>query len=385
MFEKLISRLFKRNKTQGVNKNTISNDEPKSLNNESRPNNASSMPHSGNVSPTPLVSSASEAYDIPIPTRTVNISVTSLNRLDFLFYDYLLGPSQTSTTLNPIEQYILTRVNIALKSPETVLTNFPVLPQTVITLSNLLNDPDFDLKAFITVVEKEPSIATELMKKANSPFYKRGEKEVINLQQAFMFMGANDIKEFVLNRFVKDLCQQKPVYFKTFGEKIWLHSQDVASVAKDLAKQRKQNADAAYTIGLMHDLGKVVIFQFMVEAFKTIHPDFKQDSLVFKKFLSEKSMRLSVELMKIWNMPSLIINVVQAQTETINTLDTLEPLAAILYEANLISEISLSYKSGYLQAEECESLLMDTKLREDAKQYLRQSLNIDLEGAPLAD
>jgi hypothetical protein len=134
----------------------------------------------------------------------------------------------------------------------------------------------------------------------------------------------------------------------------------------------------------MHDLGKVVIFQFMVEAFRMINPDFKQDSLVFKKFLSEKSMRLSVELMKIWNMPSLISNVVQQQTKVINTLDALEPLAATLFEANLISEISLSYHGGKIQSEEIESLLMDTKLTEDAKQYLRQSLNIGNEGAPLA-
>jgi HD-like signal output (HDOD) protein len=387
MFEKLISRLFKRNSAQGTNKKNISNDEPSLANNSGGPdsaalsNSTAALPISRNVS---HGSAVSETHNIPVPTRTVNISVASLNRLDFLFYDYLLGVSQTSTTLNPIEQYILTRVNSALKSPESVLTHFPVLPQTVITLSNLLNDPNFDLQDFIKVVEKEPSIATELMKKANSPFYKRGDKEVLNLQQAFMFMGASDIKEYVLNRFVKNLCQQKPVYFKTFGEKIWSHSQDVASVAKDLAKQRKENADAAYTIGLMHDLGKVVIFQFMVEAFKTINPDFKQDSLVFKKFLSEKSMRLSVELMKIWNMPSLITNVVQAQTKAITTLDSLEPLAAILYEANLISEISLTFKGGKIQPEEIESLLMDTKLREDAKHYLRQSLNIDEEGAPLA-
>ncbi|MEI8648011.1 hypothetical protein P4S73_09165 [Paraglaciecola sp. Hal342] len=62
--------------------------------------------------------------------------------------------SKSSTTLNPIEQYILTRVNHALKSPESVLTHFPVLPQSVIALTNLLNNPDFDLQAFIKVVEK---------------------------------------------------------------------------------------------------------------------------------------------------------------------------------------------------------------------------------------
>lgn len=373
MFEKLISRLFKRSRAsnaadndKGVPNNTVNTAANPQQNNTRKLANSTEKTSDNTV----------ESYDIPIPTRTVNISVASLNRLDFLFYDYLLGPSQTSTTLNPIEQYILTRVNHALKSPYSVLTHFPVLPQSVISLTNLLNNPDFNLQSFIKVVEQEPSIATELMKKANSPAYKRGDKDITNLQQAFMFMGANDIKEFVLNRFIKNLCQQKPIYFKTFGEKIWLHSQDVAIVAKTLAARRKQNADAAYTIGLMHDLGKVVIFQFMVEAFKVIDPDFKQDSLVFKKFLSEKSMLLSVELMKIWNMPSVIIDVVQGQVEDVTNVDDLDPMTAILFEANLISEISLSYQDGHIQPAEFESLVSNTKLRGDAKLLLREILNI---------
>jgi HD-like signal output (HDOD) protein len=373
MFEKLISRLFKRNKSVG------GKDSEKKLSaqrsNTQRAHNHYQETHPDN-STEQNTNELIDASHIPVPKRTVTISVASLNRIDFLFYDYLLGRSQTSTTLNPIEQYILARVNQALKSPESVLTHFPVLPQSVIVLTNLLNDPDFDLQSFIKVVEQEPSIATELMKKANSPAYKRGDKDITNLQQAFMFMGANDIKEFVLNRFIKNLCQQKPIYFKTFGEKIWLHSQDVACVAKALAGQRKQNADAAYTIGLMHDLGKVVIFQFMVEAFKMVDPDFKQDSLVFKKFLSEKSMLLSIELMKIWNMPSLIIDVVQGQVSDFSHLDELEPMAAILFEANLISEISLSYQDGHIQPAEFELLVGGSKLREDAKSLLREIVNI---------
>lgn len=370
MFEKLLSRLFKRAHSAKTHSIHNQNTPTAALEPQSKNDSGSNAQAQGNVT---------DNYDIPVPTRTVNISVASLNRLDFLFYDFLLGVSRSSTTLNPIEQFILTRVNHALKSPESVLTHFPVLPKSVITLTNLLNDPDFDLQAFIKVVEQEPSIATELMKAANSPAYKRGDKEVTNLQQAFMFMGANDIKEFVLNRFVKNLCQQKPIYFKTFGEKIWLHSQEVATVAKALANQRRQNGDAAYTIGLMHDLGKVVIFQFMVEAFQAVDPNFKQDSLVFKKFLSEKSMLLSVELMKLWNMPKLIIDVVQAQTQEINTVNELAPMAQVLFEANLISEISLSYQGGHIKPVEFELLLSNTKLRDDAKQLLCDILGLDFD------
>lgn len=369
MFQKLISRLFNRSTVAPKQADAAARKTPEEL--TSIKVNQPEI----NIERPP----ASDLPDIPVPERSIKVSIASFNRIEFLFYDFLLGPSVTSSTLNPIEQYILTRVNYALKNPQAVLTHFPVMPQSVFTLTNLLNDADFNLHEFIAVVEKEPSIASELMKKANSPAYKRGNNEITDLRQAFMLIGASDIKDFVLNKFVKNLCHQKPIYFRAFGEKIWLHSQEVASIARSLAKQRNQDADGAYIIGLMHDLGKIVIFQFMVEAFQKAHPDFKQDSLVFKKFLSEKSMLLSVELMKIWAMPSLIVDVVKQQTCKISNLSDLEPLAATLYEANLISEISLTYQAGNFEDFELDEMLANTLLRDDAQQFLRDSLVINNE------
>ncbi|GAA6184050.1 MULTISPECIES: HDOD domain-containing protein [Alteromonadaceae] len=366
MFEKLISRLFKRTTPKPAVKTPLV-----------KTSAAIDSAKSGLPEVTKQASPAeSNLPDIPVPAKSITLSVASFNRLEFLFYDYLLGPSETSTTLNPLEQYILTRVNHALKNPQDVLTHFPVLPQSVLTLTNLLNDPDFNLTEFIKVIEQEPSIASELMKKANSPAYKRGNNEITDLQKAFMLMGAKDIKEFVLNGFVKNLCHQKPIYFKAFGEKVWLHSQEVAVLAKTLAQARNLNADAAYIIGLMHDLGKIVIFQFMVEAFQKSHPDFKQDSLVFKKFLSQRSMLLSVELMKIWEMPSLIIEVVKDQTISISKISELSPLSATLFEANLMSEISLTFQAGDYDELALEEMLAEALLSDQAKDLLKQNLGI---------
>ncbi|MFA3791083.1 HDOD domain-containing protein [Aliiglaciecola sp. SL4] len=372
MFEKLISRLFKRTKPK-VTTSASSGNAPQA---KSSPV-ISATKRELTETPKQAAPAESNLPDIPVPSKSITISVASFNPLEFLFYDYLLGPSETSTTLNPLEQYILTRVNHALKNPQDVLTHFPVLPQSVLTLTNLLNDPDFNLTEFIKVIEQEPSIASELMKVANSPAYKRGENEITDLQKAFMLMGAKDIKEFVLNGFVKKLCHQKPIYFKAFGEKVWLHSQEVATLAKYLAKARNLNADAAYIIGLMHDLGKIVIFQFMVEAFQKSHPDFKQDSLVFKKFLSQRSMLLSVELMKIWKMPSLIIDVVKDQTISISNISELSPLSATLFEANLMSEISLTFQAGNFDEAALEEMLKDAILSEQAKALLKHNLGID--------
>ena len=75
-------------------------------------------------------------------------------------------------------------------------------------------------------------------------------------------------------------------------------------------------------------------------------------------------------------MPSVIIDVVQGQVEDFTNVNDLDPMTAILFEANLISEVSLSYQDGHIQPAEFELLVSSTKLRDDAKLLLREILNI---------
>lgn len=359
MFEKLLKKLFKTpppqvNDAPSVYETAFRN--TPTIETSEVPGTQQSPLHKANTSESPADS----------PQRTIKVDINSLDRREFLFYDYLLGPSQSSCTLNPLEQFILTRVNFALKKPQAVLAHVPVLPKSVVRLTRLLNDPDFNLMEFISIVEKEPSVASEIVKVANSANYNHSGKEITNLKQAFMLLGAKDVKHHVLAHFVKDMCKVSPVYFRNFGEKIWQHSYDVATVAEQLAKSRNEDENAAYLIGLMHDLGKIVIFQFMVEAFKTMHPDYKQDSLVFKKFLSDKSMQLSVSLLKVWNMPKLIIEVVSEMAKTAPDSNRPSPLAQVLIDANLICELCVLKRDTEISDESFNTLLHSSNLAEDA-------------------
>ena len=365
MFEKLLTALFSKPEEP-------TSDEPSIYETAFRPTGSTS--HAPAVSASRASLSQQESATSASP-QTLKVDIDTLDRRAFLFYDHLLGPSKSSSTLNPLEQHILSRVDLALKKPQAVLAHVPVLPQSVLTLTRLLNDPEFSLIEFVTVVEKEPSVASEIIRVANGSRYNHSGKDITNLKQAFMLLGANDVKEHVLAHFVRDMCKVSPVYFRNFGDKIWQHSFDVATTAQTLAEHRGEDPNSAYLMGLMHDLGKIVIFQFMVEAFKTMHPDYKQDSLVFKKFLSEKSMQLSVELMKTWEMPSLIIKVSEEMAEHSDAValnqTEVSPLGRILIEANLISELLMLHRDTDLANEDFTALVNASALSEGGLELLQ--------------
>ena len=75
-------------------------------------------------------------------------------------------------------------------------------------------------------------------------------------------------------------------------------------------------------------------------------------------------------------MPTLIVDVVRQQANKVSALSGIDPLAATIYEANLISEISLTYQAGNFEDFELEEMLENSLLTEEAQQFLRESLAI---------
>ena len=74
-----------------------------------------------------------------------------------------------------------------------------------------------------------------------------------------------------------DQYYQKPFnMYKTTGQAIWQHAYNVALIASEIAKFLEQDTDALYMAGLMHDIGKVVMADFLVREVDTVRDEREQ-------------------------------------------------------------------------------------------------------------
>lgn len=297
----------------------------------------------------------------------------SLKKSELLFYDYLLGPSKSDSKITALEYDILVQVNEALSNPDKALENFPKLPQSLNKLMGFLGADDFDLTEFCKVVEHDPTVATQLIAVANSAQYNHSGKDITDIKQAFMLLGSKGVKQHVLQGFVKNLSKVSPIYFKTFGEKIWTHSDDTATICRHLATKRGLDAETAFLIGLVHDLGKIFIFKLMVDSFRRIHPDEKLESMVVKKLLQKKSMELSIFTIRKWDLPeiieSAITDLAHYQKQKPKT-----PLGQLLMEANCVSELCLVLESKLITLDNFKVEVSLLRLPDDAQSYIDQRL-----------
>lgn len=359
MFVDLFSKLFKRKKR--TKSPSVSNNKQV----ESSLTNATETVRSSNEDKQEKENTRQNARNAVL--AEIQNSKIKLRRADLLFYDYLLG-SQTTVEVSSLEQELLVNINHMLSNPAELLDSLPKLPQSVNQLMGLLDSDDFDVQTFCRVVEKDPTIATQLIAIANSAHYNPSGNEVSDIKRAFTLLGTQGVKEHVLLVFIKGLTNVPMAYYRTFGEKIWTHSDETAVICRELAQKRGLDPDTAFLIGLVHDIGKIFIFKLIVDVFRRSHPDEKLGSTVIKKLLHQKSLQLSVLITKQWKMPKVIVDAISdLAKQKQKSVDS--PYGCLLSDANFVNEWQLIIAAGLAIPEEFELSKIRKPLSEDACHY----------------
>ncbi|CAH6940122.1 HDOD domain-containing protein [Vibrio chagasii] len=286
------------------------------------------------------------------PSSLIVDKTISLHDGEFL--DYLFGESRLRTESDPFSDFVASQVERLIRSPKALLNELPVMPASVTTLMGELQGDEFDVEALLRVIEREPSMAADVIKLANSAYYKRSEKQVTDLKTAFLNMGSQGLVEGVVNSYMKNFTPGNNIYWRHFGEKIWNHSIQTASFSKELMKESLSQEDqaSAYFIGLIRNLGKMIIFQMMVEAFKHVDPSVPPNSLALKRLINSYSIRLTYTIAKFWELPESVLTAIGYQE---SSRYACTPLGQAVFEANSLSELTYLLDAQAIDIEQFKS------------------------------
>ena len=150
-------------------------------------------------------------------------------------------------------------MNYALTYDEIVhgLGDLPALPAAVLELLRSVDEEDIDLAVLAEKVSHDPALTAKTLRLANSSLYGLQVK-VTSVQGAITYLGfqttRNLIKAVAITRcFVGAECAG-------FNhEAFWRHSIASAICAKALARHARFQQDYAFTAGLLHDIGRLVL------------------------------------------------------------------------------------------------------------------------------
>ena len=123
----------------------------------------------------------------------------------------------------------------------------------------LLDDPEASQRQLADALAMDPPLASRALRIANSPMF-MGRSPVDDLNRAVTVLGTGLLRNLVLSSGAMNAFQSVDIPAVSI-EEYWRHSILCGALADAIARQSKsRTADAAFTAGLVHDLGQLLLF-----------------------------------------------------------------------------------------------------------------------------
>jgi HD-like signal output (HDOD) protein len=141
---------------------------------------------------------------------------------------------------------------------DTVIRQLPGAARQVM---GLMHGSDANLSRLAQVVEGDPALSQSLLKHANSAWYtRRFGSAASSVKLAIQRVGLRGVEATVMARSLEGSLS-RPGHGLTLMERmVWDHMVRVAHLARELCVGAGMDPDRLYTLGLVHDVGKLVVF-----------------------------------------------------------------------------------------------------------------------------
>ncbi len=191
----------------------------------------------------------------------------------------------------------------------------PSLPEVVMQVCRLVNDPHASASQVNALMVKDPAMAAKMLRMVNSVYY--GLPEPVNdLEKAILVLGFKTVRSIALSVSVLNAFQQQSANFNM--KSFWAHSAVSAGICRLIAGKTKIcDPELAFIIGLLKDLGKLILVENASEEVRAIIAVAREFRLSFpvatRKVMDTDDGELCAWLMQTWNLDVDLIQAVRSQ------------------------------------------------------------------------
>ncbi len=146
------------------------------------------------------------------------------------------------------------------------LNRLPAFPATVHKVTSIISNPDSSLSELVEVIRLDQAITANILRMCNSAYFGL-RHNVDNVHDAVMYLGKQNVVRAVMaagtSRFFKD----EPGY-EAEAKDLWEHAVGTALMSQILAKKiLKRDDPQLFTAALLHDIGKIILGEFVSEKY----------------------------------------------------------------------------------------------------------------------
>lgn len=208
----------------------------------------------------------------------------------------------------------------------------PSLPRAVALLMSELAHEEPSLRRLNQFFGTDPALAGRLLELANSHTFQL-PRQIAGVPEALALLGTAQVRALVMSAPLGTTSRSVPgVNMQQF----WRYSLNTAKLARSLAGIAQQNQVAAYTAGLLHALGELVIHLADPERIQSINtlvaPFDLRRGKIERRILGYCYGHVTAGLARRWRLPETVVDALQYQSAPFEH-SAYEPLAGVIHLA----------------------------------------------------
>lgn len=284
-------------------------------------------------------------------------------------------------------------VNENLRYVVNRISNLPTLPVVITKLLQVVENPNSSAADVSRVISVDQALMTKVLKVVNSAFYGL-PKKTSTLTQATVILGFNTIKNLALSATLFDTFSPDDRNGFFDRRRFWEHSIGCAVATKVIARYCHYDIlEEAFIAGLIHDIGKVVVDQFLHDDFikiiERVKPGGKRMLEAEKEVLGVGHPEIGEWLAQKWNLPPHLVDAIVNHHNPGNAVVSPKLVAMVHLADALVRWENIGFGGDYEPPNVVSDIWQQIKLSESVleklvsdvrEEYERANVFLDLMG-----
>ena len=253
-----------------------------------------------------------------------------------------LGLSAVGEAWPPEHEEIISATATVLHNAATEDRYTPRRPSLLPQLLRAVNDEDVSRRELVGIISKDPSLVGNLLKMANSPFYRVSAQAVESIDRAVVILGNDGIRSLIAAALTQPIFQIRGGDFPKFPEIAWEHTFRTASATvTHTAIVEKSDPFAAQLLGLVAGMAGIVVFRVALDQYDT-RPRLRPHAGVIASLLDTQSAAVGKRIATSWGLSERIMAALDDQTTAV-AADRQTALGRSLAFGRLASALAVLY------------------------------------------
>jgi putative nucleotidyltransferase with HDIG domain len=225
------------------------------------------------------------------------------------------------------------------KEISRTIRNLQPIPQVAIKILRMLNEDLYETGALTEEIRKDQVISARTLQLCNSAIFSN-RKKIDSLDHAVVMLGQRLLLKFVISASLDNFFSQCGMGYSLCKGGIYYHAISTAILSEKLATLTGEiSPSLAYTAGLLHDIGKVVLDQYIDADFPYFYRQLNEEGKnlidVEKNVLGIDHTEAGSDLAHSWSLPESLVETTRYHHTPENTYQNVE-LVHIIYLADLL-------------------------------------------------